>query len=86
MNKKRVVRSLAKAKTRRKQVGRNTEATPTSAAFTLPGALLHGSGPPGTSATSGPVGDEMEPQDQPSRALHLLLGAARRTGRWWAGT
>lgn len=65
MNKKRAVRSLAKAKTRRKQVGRNTEVTRTSAAFTRPGApqaaLLHGSGPPGppgTSATHGPAGDE----------------------------
>lgn len=84
MNKKRAVRSLAKAKTRRKRVGRSTEATPTSAAFTQPGAqwaaLLRGSGPPGTSVTHGPAGDEMELQGQPSPALCLPLGAARKTG------
>lgn len=85
MNKKRAVRSLAKAKTRRKQVGRSTEAAPTSAAFTQPGAqwaaLLRGSGPPATtSATHGPAGDEMELQGQPTPVLCLPLGAARKTG------
>lgn len=69
MNKKRAARNLAKAKTRKKQIQRSTEAIPLSAACTQLAAHPQGSGPPGTNATPEPAGNEQRRRASPGLRL-----------------